>query len=73
MDTQAGDTVELENMVDRHGLVAVLSMLADVCSEKAMHVESVWQDRHTMRVWNKASDQLSKVAGHSAIVAVDIK
>lgn len=48
----------LENLIDKHGLLHVITGLELVCNEKAEHILHNWQDTKTAKVWNKASDSL---------------
>ncbi len=59
---EAGDTATMENdatkgileaLVDRFQLDVVLSALADVCYDKAAHVQETWQDRALAKAWEK--------------------
>ena len=49
------DSVQLESMVDTVGLSAVLDALASICSEKADHVRTTWQDEGLARLWDKSA------------------
>lgn len=35
----------LKSLIDRHGLYAVTSTIAETCQAKAEHIEVNWQDR----------------------------
>jgi hypothetical protein len=55
----------LEALVDRYGLSAVISQLANVCDDKSQHIASNWQDNVTARMWmncvhilDRASDRV---------------
>ena len=48
----------LEPMLDNEGLPAVLDALAFICSEKADHVRSSWQDEATAKVWEDMAGQI---------------
>lgn len=52
----------LENMIDKHGLLHVVTGLDFICSEKAEHIRHNWQDKKTARVWDKASYSLHMCA-----------
>jgi hypothetical protein len=56
------DMEALEAMVDRHGMQGMLSMLAEICSEKAAHIIENWQDSSTAQWWEKRSAHLEAVA-----------
>lgn len=53
---------QIEGMVDRHGLSDVLEGIMEICSEKADHLRSNWQDESTARVW----DAMAKIVRTSA-------
>ena len=52
----------LEVMIDRHGLLHVLTGLELVCSEKAEHIRTNWQDKTTASAWDVMSRKLYKLA-----------
>lgn len=45
----------LENLVDVHGLCAVLQSLSSVCDEKADHIRASYDDQNLARAWRLAS------------------
>ncbi len=47
--------MELEALVDRHGLSAVLNELANICAAKAEHIATNWQDASLAKAWDKDS------------------
>jgi hypothetical protein len=51
----------LEELVDKHGLRAVVDALAGVCADKAEHVRTNWQDQALARAWDKAGLALTGV------------
>jgi len=53
---------DLEEMVDKRGLQAVLEELAIVCQAKAEHIEYAWQDFGTASNWEKLARGLDKIA-----------
>lgn len=53
---------DLEAMVDAVGLRNVLYALSHICSAKADHVETNWQDASTARVWNNHARALHTFA-----------
>ena len=66
-------TETLEALIDKHGLVHVLTGLELVCEEKAEHIRRVceekaehirhaWQDRKTAADWDSAARQIIAVA-----------
>jgi hypothetical protein len=60
----------LEGFVDAYGLQNVLNGLACICSGKADHIESNWQDHAAAKLWNKAAVHLMNAADHSVVKVV---
>lgn len=54
---EQSDVYDLEIMIDKHGLYAVVDALAAICSEKAEHLRSAWQDKQAAKNWGKASNK----------------
>ena len=52
---------ELEVMIDKSSLHEVLNALADICAEKADHIQSSYQDSVTAKPWIQASKKLTKL------------
>ena len=52
------DLVTLEGFIDRYGLGEVLSSLGYICSEKAEHVATNWQDVPLGKRWMKLATVL---------------
>ncbi len=48
----------LEGIIDREGLPRVLSLLAEICWEKANHLRANWQDDSAARQWAKAGHKV---------------
>jgi len=57
---------ELEDIIDERGLSAVLSMIADVCREKA---RSNCQDESAAAVWRHAGYRVGMAAVSEAVKA----
>jgi len=53
---------DLEQMIDRLGLSRVLFLMAEICAEKADHIETNWQDRPLAYEWIKDAKALDKLA-----------
>ncbi len=58
-------TQELEAMIDRHGLLHVLTGLDLICSEKAEFLRAT-RDKHAAHDWQRASNSLYTAARHVA-------
>lgn len=48
----------IETLVDKHGLSYTVNLLAEVCSTKADHIETNWQDEALAKLWNEAASGL---------------
>ena len=48
-------TAQLEGLVDKGSLCAVLAELAEICMLKAEHIEDNWQDAPAARQWREAN------------------
>lgn len=65
MQTTTDDiTAELEAMIDKHGLLHVVTGLELICREKAEHIRVNWQDRGLARLWDRAARQLYKTSNY---------
>jgi hypothetical protein len=53
---------EIEQMVDKVGLSKFLFMLAEVCNEKAEHIQTNWQDRNLAKEWTADARAIEKIA-----------
>jgi hypothetical protein len=56
------DQLELELMVDRHGVKEVLWMLARVCADKADRLKVDWQYEGSAKQWERRMDKIESVA-----------
>lgn len=54
----------LESIVDKEGLAAVLLDLAEICSQKAQHINDNWQDTVLSKQWEKAGFKINNTAAH---------
>lgn len=55
-------TNELEALIDRHSLAHVVTGLSLICSEKAEHLRSNWQDKTAAKAWDADAKTLEKAA-----------
>lgn len=63
MQTTTDDiTAELEAMIDKHGLLHVVTGLELICREKAEHIRVNWQDHAMARTWDIAARHLDRTA-----------
>jgi hypothetical protein len=59
--TQA-DRDAIESMMDRAGVSEFLTVVQEVCNEKAEHVLTNWQDKGLARDWRLLADKVSRAA-----------
>jgi hypothetical protein len=52
-------TPDLEAMIDRHGLLHVITALECICAEKEVHIITNWQDARTAKPWGVAARKLT--------------
>jgi hypothetical protein len=50
---------EIEAILDRHPIDELVSALAEVCANKADHVN--WQDKHLAKLWQRNAIALNQV------------
>lgn len=48
----------LERMIDKHGLLHIVTALDLICAEKAEHIRVNWQDKETAKPWDRAANAL---------------
>ncbi len=53
---------DLEMMIDKCGLSKVLFFIAEICHEKADHVETNWQDKALAKEWSKDAKTVERIA-----------
>jgi hypothetical protein len=51
-------TEEIERLIDRVGLLDVMTAIECVCGEKADHIIYAWQDKTTAKPWRSAERTL---------------
>lgn len=61
---------KLESLLDGTALSYLLSVLGEICFEKADHLNSNWQDKTAADLWNDAGEFLSKVSERGVIKRV---
>jgi len=64
-------TQTLEALVDKHGLLHVLTGLECICGEKAEHVRTNWQDEPLAKLWDKASVRVGEIVRNPVIEKLD--
>ena len=53
---------ELEIMIDKIGLSKALFLIAEICCEKAEHLQSNWQDANAAKEWTADARAIEKLA-----------
>jgi hypothetical protein len=69
-DLNQKELVELEELIDRASLQAVLEAISTICGEKADHILGSYDDRATAKVWQTAERAIGVVSTHKAIAMV---
>lgn len=49
---------QIEALVDASTVGTVMDLLAEVCSAKADHIRTNWQDETTAKAWDKMAAQI---------------
>ena len=52
----------LETYIDSNSVGDTLTVLAEICHEKAAHLQSAWQDEETAKVWRRQARALEHCA-----------
>ncbi len=53
---------QLEQLIDSYTLAEILTLLTEVCHEKADHILSNWNDENLAHCWTDAARQIDNVA-----------
>jgi len=51
----------LEMFIDRWGIYNIVSTLASICADKAVHISENWQDYRLARVWSRYERVLESI------------
>jgi len=57
------DKAVLEDIVDRHGIDGVASMLRDVCRQKVKHLRTDRRDEDSVKVMEQCAEELDSFVG----------
>lgn len=57
-----GEKILIEAIIDACGVAAVVEAIAQICAEKAAHIEENWQDPSTAQWWQQRGKKLQDVA-----------
>jgi len=49
---------QIESLVDQYSVKELLEALADVCCEKAEHLEANWQDGESAKPWRRTATRV---------------
>lgn len=52
----------VEKYIDKHGMIHLLTMLENICHEKAEHVTMNYNDRNTASAWRRGANRIYKCA-----------
>jgi hypothetical protein len=58
----SGELLALEALIDKLGLVEVLSQISEICHAKAEHIAENWQDVNLAKTWTKAAMQIETLS-----------
>lgn len=58
--------IQLEDLIDAHGLASVIRTIENVCHDKAEHIAHAWQDHTLARDWTKAAGLIARTAARLA-------
>lgn len=61
---------QLEQLIDSHGVTHALERVAEICSGKAEHIRSNWQDESLASDWDAAAARIVTCAGSPAVSRV---
>ena len=53
---------QVEAMIDRSNVKAVLSVIAHICREKAEHIHTNWTDDRLARDWERTAAKIEHLA-----------
>lgn len=59
--------IALEVLVDMVGVRHTLDLLAEACHDKAEHIRSNWQDKHTAAAWTQAAVRVKQCSVMEAV------
>lgn len=70
-DLNIGERTELESMIDKTSLGAILEALSDICGEKAKHIRANWQDNSLAKKWDIACGRIGCMATEKDIITLE--
>ena len=53
----------LKRRIDGHSFAGAINVLAEMCYQKAEHIEANWQDKMLARLWRREGQRLGGCAG----------
>ena len=69
-DLNKQEVFDLEALIDRAGLCAVLQSLSTICNDKADHIRTNWQDNVTAKAWDSAAGVIGVAACNKHVAAI---
>lgn len=51
--------IELEQLIDKHGLTAIIDLICQICYEKADHIRLNYKDEPLAKLWEDSGHSLS--------------
>jgi hypothetical protein len=54
--------INLEEMIDKNSLRTVLELIAEICTEKAAHIEANWQDKSLAKLWEQCGNRVAELS-----------
>ena len=60
----------LEDFIDSTSVAHTLTIFAEICREKAAHIQHTWQDEETAKVWIRQARQIEYRATQSERVGL---
>lgn len=61
MKTDMNIADQLEQLVDQYSLKCILECLSTICSEKADHIRTNWQDRDLAKEWQHTAMWINSI------------
>jgi hypothetical protein len=62
MDFTELEKETLEQLIDLHGVGSVLSLIGDICTEKAEHLRESWNEEYTAKSWDATARRMARAA-----------
>jgi hypothetical protein len=56
------ESLDLEAMVDTYTITGILYELSEICTGKAEHLRTTWQDELAAQAWDRAARQFERLS-----------